>query len=141
MAKALDPAAATTKWVNNLSNASEAITAGVNAVTTAPGKAAAASVNVWLQRVQQSAQKWATKVGAVSLQSWQESMTTVGIPRIASGAQAKQGKYQTFATSFFPYLAQGQAKVAAMPKGTLANSIARATTMIQHNAAYAGRTS
>jgi hypothetical protein len=137
----LDPQAATSKWVTNLSGATTAITAGVNAVTEAPGVAAAKQVNVWLQRIQQSQQKWAKNVAAVSLTEWQDSMTKLGIPRIAQGAQEKQGKYAAFATKFFPYLQQGVNQVKAMPKGTLAASIARATAMIQHNAAYAGRTS
>lgn len=140
MAK-LDPTAATAKWVNNLSNSTSAITAGVNAVTQAPGAKAAAAVQTWLARIQQSANKWAKNVGAVSLQQWQEAMTTVGIPRIAQGAQAKQGKYLAFAQKFYPYLAQGQAQVQAMPKVTLQDGINRAVAMIKHNAAYAGRTS
>jgi hypothetical protein len=134
----LDPQAATTKWVNNLSNATQAITAGVNAVTVAPGVTAAKAVNTWLARVQASASKWQKNVGAVSLSDWQTAMTTKGIPRIATGAQAAQGKYQAFATSFFPYLQTGVNQVKAMPKNSLSDSIARATAMIQHNAAYAG---
>lgn len=133
---ALDPTAATAKWVQNLSNSSQHITAGVNNVTVAPGVAAANSVNLWLQRIQASAQKWATNVKAVSLSDWQQAMINVGIPRIAQGAQAKQGKYMAFAQQFYPYLAQGQAKVKAMPKGDISASIARATFMIQHNAAF-----
>lgn len=137
----LDPASATTKWVNNLSNATSSITAGVNAVTVAPGAAAAAQVNTWLARIQQSAQKWAKNVGGVTLQQWQQSMISVGIPRIAQGAQAKQSKYLDFATKFYPYLAQGQAQVKAMPKVTLQDGINRAVFMIKHNAQYAGRQS
>lgn len=137
----LDPQSGTSKWVNNLSNSTSAITAGVNAVTQAPGAKAAASVQTWLARIQQSANKWAKNVGAVSLQQWQEAMTQVGIPRIAQGAQAKQGKYLAFAQKFYPYLAQGQAQVQAMPKVTLQDGINRAVAMIKHNAAYAGRVS
>lgn len=137
----LDPATATAKWLRNLSGATQSITDGVNAVTTAPGQAAARQVQVWLSRLQQSAQKWQTKVAAVTLQDWQSAMINLGIPRIAAGAQAKQGKYQTFATNFFPYLSQGVSQVKQMPKGSLADSINRATFMIQYNAKYAGRTS
>lgn len=140
MAK-LDPTEATAKWVNNLSNATSSITAGVNKVTQAPGAAAAAQVQTWLARIQQSAQKWATNVGKVSLQEWQQAMINVGIPRIAQGAQAKQNKYLAFAQKFYPYLAQGQAQVKAMPKVTLQDGINRAVAMIKHNAAYSGRTS
>jgi hypothetical protein len=137
----LDPTTATAKWVRNIGNSTQSITDGVNAMTgQAPGAKAAAQVNVWLQRIQQSAQKWAKNVSAVDLPTWQAAMIA-GIPKIASGAQAKQGKYQAFAAKFFPHLAQGVTQVKQMPKGTLADSIARATFMINWNAQYAGRTS
>jgi len=136
----LDPASATAKWVSNLSGATQHITAGVNSVTVAPGQRAAQQASYWLQRVQQSQQKWAARVAAVSLSEWQQAMINIGIPRIATGAQQKQAKYEAFAQKFFPYLAQGVAKVRAMPKNSLADSIARATAMIQHNAQYSGRT-
>lgn len=137
----LDPTSGTAKWVNNLSNATSSITAGVNAVTQAPGQKAAAAVQTWLARIQASANKWAKNVGAVTVDEWRNAMINVGIPRIAQGAQAKQGKYLAFAQKFYPYLAQGQAQVQAMPKITLQDGINRAVAMIKHNAAYAGRTS
>lgn len=135
----MDPTSATAKWVNNLSNSTQAITDGVNSVTTAPGQAAARQVQTWLARVQASAQKWATNTAAVSLQDWQQSMITTGIPRIASGAQAKQGKYQAFATKFFPYLQTGVAQVKAMPKVTLQDGINRAVAMINYNAKFSNK--
>jgi hypothetical protein len=135
----MDPTSATAKWVNNLSNSTQAITDGVNSVTTAPGQAAARQVQTWLARVQASAQKWATNTAAVSLPDWQQSMITTGIPRIASGAQAKQGKYQAFATKFFPYLQTGVAQVKAMPKVTLQDGINRAVAMINHNAKFSNK--
>jgi hypothetical protein len=135
----MDPTSATAKWVNNLSNSTQAITDGVNSVTTAPGQAAARQVQTWLARVQASAQKWATNTAAVSLQDWQQSMITTGIPRIASGAQAKQGKYQAFATKFFPYLQTGVSQVKAMPKVTLQDGINRAVAMINYNAKFSNK--
>jgi hypothetical protein len=135
----LDPTAATAKWVNNLSNSTAAITAGVNAVTTAPGQLAAAKVQTWLARVQASAQKWQTNTAAVSLGDWQQAMLQVGVPRIASGANAKQAKYAAFATKFYPYLASGVATVKAMPKVTLQDGINRAVAMITHNSKFSNK--
>jgi len=132
----LDAQAATKKWVQNLSASSESITRGVQGVTVAPGVAAGNAMQLWLNRIQQSADKWKRNVSAVSLQDWQNAMLTYGIPRIAQGAQAKQGKFERFASSFFPHLQIGMDKVKAMPKGDIGASIARATTMIQHNHAY-----
>lgn len=136
MAVKSTPEQATQKWVQNIGAAGAAITAGVNAVTRAPGQSAAAQADKWLLKVQNAKDKWKTNVGAVSLPSWQQSMINVGIPRVASGAQAKQGKVTAFATQFFPYLNTGIAKVQAMPSTTLEDNINRATTMIRHNAAF-----
>lgn len=127
---------ATTKWVNNLSAATTAMTNGVNSVTRAPGAAAAAQSQKWIQRVTASQDKWKSRVGSVTLQQWQNSMTTIGIPRVAQGAQAKQGKYQDFLVQFLPYLQTGVSKVDAMPSTTLEDNIARAVAMIRHNASF-----
>lgn len=136
MAVRVSPEQATSKWVQNISAAGAAITQGVNGVTQAPGQAAAAQADKWLLKVQASKDKWKSRVGSVSLQSWQQSMINVGIPRVASGAQAKQAKFTAFATQFFPHLESGLAKIKAMPSTTLEDNIARATAMIRHNAAF-----
>lgn len=136
MAVKSTPQDATTKWVQNLGAATNAITAGVNAVSTAPGAKAAAQSDKWLARITAAKSKWQTNVGSVSLQSWQQSMINVGIPRVSQGAQAKQGKYAAFASQFFPYLNTGIAKVQAMPSTTLEDNIARATAMIRYNAGF-----
>lgn len=130
---------ATAKWVKGLQGATQQITDGVNAVTTAPGVSAARQVQTWLARIQASAAKWQANVSAVSLQEWQTAMINQGIPRIAQGAQAKQGKYQAFADKFFPYLAQGVAQVHNMPKTSLADGINRAVAMINWNAKFSNK--
>lgn len=130
------PTDATNKWVTNLSGATARVQAGVARVTEAPGRKAAAQSQKWLQRVTASQDKWARRVGSVSLQSWQQSMTDVGIPRIAQGAQAKQGKYTDFANEFFPHLERGVQKIDAMPSVTLEDNINRAIAMIRHNAGF-----
>lgn len=127
---------ATAKWLSRLSGATQQITDGVNGVTVAPGSKAAAASQLWLQRVQAAQAKWARNVGAVTLEQWRAAMINVGIPRVAQGAQAKQQKVQAFFSQFLPYLDAGVAKVRAMPKGDINASIARATAMIQYNAAF-----
>lgn len=130
------PQDATSKWVQNLSGSTERIKAGVARVQTAPGQQAARQAQKWLQRVTASQDKWRQRVSSVSLQSWQASMTDVGIPRVAQGAQAKQSKYTDFASQFFPYLSQGVARIDAMPSVTLEDNINRAVAMIRHNAGF-----
>lgn len=124
------------KWMTRLQGASQQITDGVNAVTQAPGAKAAASKALWVQQVTASADKWAARTGAVTLDQWKNAMLTVGIPRVATGAQAKVGKVESFMTEFLPYVETQAAKVRSMPKGGLANGIARATAMIQANAQF-----
>lgn len=135
---ALDPTAATAKWVSRMQASGQQITEGVQAVTEAPGVRAAKQLNVWLAKIQQSAQKWQRNVAAVPLADWQSAMINRGIPAINVGVTAKSGNYQAFAMKFYPHLAAGVAKVRAMPKASLQDGIARAVAMIQHNADYKG---
>lgn len=129
-------AQATAKWVQNLSASTDRMTAGAQAVTKAPGLAAAAAADKWLARVTAAKQKFATNVAAVSLQSWQNSYINVGIPRVAQGAQAKQNKVTAFMDQFLPYLQRGVATIDAMPSNTLEDGIARASAMIRYNAKF-----
>lgn len=121
-------------WAQNLAGATTKITNGVNAVTVAPGAAAARQKSVWVQNTTSAADKWAQKVAAVPLSDWQSAMTQKGIPRIATGATAAQPKFSTFMTKFLPHLAAGRAALPA--RGTLDQNIARSAAMIRHNAAF-----
>jgi len=133
---AKDPTAVANKWATNLGGATTSITAGVNAVTVAPGQRAAAASQLWLNRVTASLDKWTRNVSAVTLQQWQAAMINKGIPRISSGAQAAIPKMTAFMTQWLPYVEQGAATVRAMPKNSLADSKARAAAMIDFNAAF-----
>lgn len=129
-------AQATAKWVQNLSAATDRMTSGAQAVTKAPGIAAAAAADKWLAKVTAAKSKFATNVSRVSLASWQQSYIQVGIPRVAQGAQAKQAKVQSFMDEFLPYLQRGVATVDAMPSNTLEDGVARASAMIRYNAKF-----
>lgn len=124
------------KWASRLSGSTAEIAAGVQGVTVAPGQSAAKAADKWLANVQAAKAKFATNVGRVSLSEWQDKMVNVGIPRIASGANANKGKVQAFQAAFLPHLDAGVAKVKAMPNLTLEDSINRAAAMIRHNATF-----
>ena len=126
----LTPQQISQKWLTNFQNASTAMTDGVNSVQTAPGQLAAAQSALWLQRLQQSQTKWSTRVAAVSLQQWQQAMITLGIPRAQQGASQKQSRYTAFITEYMAFLQGAVGQVRSMPKGTLAQSIARSSAMI-----------
>lgn len=130
------PESATAKWVQNLSASSDRMQAGAMAVTKAPGASAAAAKQKWLTRVTASADKFATNVGRVTLESWQNSYVTIGIPRVGQGASAKRDKMLSFMSSFLPYLKAGVAQIDNMPSTTIEDGIARATAMIRYNAKY-----
>jgi hypothetical protein len=120
----------TQKWVTNFGNAGTAMQQGVQAVNQAPGAKAAAAAQLWISRLQQSQTKWANRVGAVTLAEWQNAMITLGIPRAQQGVQEKQNKYLTFITAYMQFLQGALPAIQAMPKGTLAQGIARSNAMI-----------
>jgi hypothetical protein len=128
-----DPVAVSKKWAQNLGQAGPQITAGVQAVQTSPMAKAAAQVNQYLQGVTNAVNsgKWVRGLNRRTLSDWQNSMTTKGIPRISTGAQAAIPKMQAFMTQWLPY---EQAGVAALPaRGDINANIARATAMMQYN--------
>ena len=127
---------ATEKWLANLSSSSPRMQAGAMRVQTAPGAAAAAAADKWLQKVTASKDKFKARVGSVSLQEWQNAYINVGIPRVAQGAQAKKHKVTAFLDQFLPYLANGLATIDKMPNVTVEDGIARASAMIRWNAKF-----
>lgn len=132
----LTPQQIADKWAANLSASTSSITAGVNGVTQAPGAAAAAQADYWLQRVTAAKQKFITNVGKVTLGQWKDAMINIGIPRVSTGAQANKGKMADFMTRFLPYLKTGVDSLP--PRGDLSMNIQRAVAMMQHTANFNG---
>lgn len=132
----LAPDVVAAKWASRLGGSLDDIKRGVQAVTEAPGAAAARQKVLWLQRITASADKWARRVSAVTLGDWQTAMIDKGLPRISGGAQAAVPKVTAFMADFLPYVEQGAATVRAMPKGDVEAGIARAAAQIRHNAKY-----
>jgi hypothetical protein len=116
-----DQAAA--RWAANLGAATTRIQQGVQAVSVAPGTAAARQKTVWQQNTTAAADKWATNVAKVDLGSWQQDTINKGIPRIASGASAAQPKFSAFMSQFLPYVQSQQGSLP--PRGNLQANIQR----------------
>lgn len=131
-----DPNVVTDKWAANLSGSVPHITAGVQAVTTAPGQQAAAAKDLWASQVLAAKDKWAARVGAVTLDQWKTATLTKGVNRIAGGAEAAKPKMAAFLADFLPFQERIAQTVRAMPKGNLEAGIARSAAMIRQTAAY-----
>lgn len=129
---AKDPNAVATKWATNLGNSTPSITAGVDAVSTAPTASAAQAVGKWqaAMAAQKTKDKFVAGLNRVSLSDWQTAMKNKGVARIASGAQSAQPKMAAFLTQLLPYADNVSATIKKMPKLTLQDSIARATQAI-----------
>lgn len=124
-----DPTAAAAAWAQGMAASGSKITAGVNAVQTPPGQAAARQAQVWAQNTAAAVNKYAKNVAAVSLSDWQQSMITKGIPRIASGAAASQGKMANAMQQILPQIASIVSSLP--PRGTFDQNVARMTAYVQ----------
>lgn len=133
----VDAAQYAEKWATRTGAASADYARGVRAVTQAPGAKAAAKKADYISRVNESANKWAAKVGAVSLSDWQEMAATKGATNLSTGVQAARPKMQAAATKLLSTVDQVRSQVKAMPGGTLEQRLARATEFARKmNAAY-----
>lgn len=121
-------------WAKGLARSGDRITAGIRSTTVAPGQAAARQKQVWLANIQANADKWARNTAAVSLQEWQESMITKGVPRISAGATAAQPKFARFMTALIPHI---ERQVASLPaRGGLEQNIDRMTKFVRGMATF-----
>lgn len=120
---AKNPQQVAQQWSQRLAASGDKITAGVQATNVAPGAAAARQKSAYVAGVQAKADKWASNTAAVTLQEWQQAVISKGVPRIAGGAQAAEGKMATFFTQLLPYIDNAKSTLPA--RGTLDQNIAR----------------
>lgn len=125
---ALSADAIAQKWATGLAGASATITAGVNAVTTAPGLAASRQAAAYQAGVAANVAKWQKNVAGVSLQDWQNATITKGVPRIATGATAAQPAFAQFMSKLLPF--QAQLVNTLPPRGNTAQNIQRAVAFM-----------
>lgn len=135
MAK-VTPAQGAEKWANRLGGATEDIRRGVEAVSQSPGELAVRNAQAYIQNVQASFAKWQRNTRRVTLDEWKQAMLNKGLSRVAQGAQANQGKMESFLTEFLPFQDRVTSEVRGMPKVTLEDSIARMTAQVRKTAAF-----
>ena len=122
-AKLSNPTAAAQNWANKLGAAQQAYIDGVNAVTVAPGQLAANAKQLWLANTTASVNRFAANSAAVTKESWQNSTTTKGAPRLGQGATAAQPKVEAVFAKLFPAIA---AVVNTLPaRGDINANVAR----------------
>lgn len=115
------------RWGTGLSGAIETMREGIKRVTVAPGKSAAAKADKWHTAIsrQDTKAKWASRVGAITLEDWQASMIDKGLTRISSGVEQAQGKMAAFGEKLISHQNRLLAEQEGMADITLEDSIAR----------------
>lgn len=131
---AKDPTQVAADWAQRLGASGQKITSGVQGVTVAPGQAAARQKQVWVQNTTTAADKWASRTAAVPLSDWQQAMVSKGVPRIATGAAAAQGKFASFMGQLLPFQQRGLSQLP--PRGDLGANINRMTQWVQYMATF-----
>jgi hypothetical protein len=115
------------KWAQRLSNSTEAIKQGIQAVTVSPTEKAAAQSQRYLEGITRAVTtgKWQASLRAVSLDQWRRAILEKGVNRIATGAQAAIPKMEKFMQEFLPYVAGVQQELESMPRGDFEQNIQR----------------
>ena len=115
------------KHARRLKAALPDITRGVERVTEAPGKKAAAKVlkmkTNLMARIEDGT--WSRRVAAVSVEDWKRLMITKGVPNISSGIDAAEAKTIAFAEQLLPAVDAARAAIAGMPDVTIDDNLNR----------------
>lgn len=125
------------QWAARLAASTEKMQAGAQAVTVAPGVAAARQKAVWAQNVAASAPKWAANVQAVTREQWQNDYINKGLPRVGTGAQNAVPKMTSFFSKLLPAIQTGKSRLPA--RGTYDQNKARAAAWMDYMHSLAGQ--
>lgn len=121
------------RWGQGLTQSIERMRAGIEGVTVAPGKSAAAKADKWhaaISRADTKA-KWANRVGSVPLEVWKSAMINKGLNRISSGVDEAKPKMAEYGAKLIAHQNALLATIDGMADITLEDSIARATAWIR----------
>jgi hypothetical protein len=129
-----DAATAAAKWAQNFGASGQRWADGINGVTVAPGQLAARQKNLWVQNTAAAADRFAANSAKVSLADWQQTSIAKGQGRLASGAQAAQGKVENAFVRLFPHIASVRSSLP--PRGDLEANINRAAAFARGMAKF-----
>lgn len=124
-------------WSKGMVGKIQKVKDGVAAVTESPMAKAAARSDAYIAGVQRAVEsgRYADGLNSVTLEEWKR-LTMEKASRIQQGVKEAEPKMVQFFTQLLPYTAQVKREIAAMPKGTLADSIARSTAAIEKMAQF-----
>ena len=133
----VDAATAQQRWQASASGAQQKFVDGVQATTKDPTALAAQASQKMLNGVTQAVTSgyWARRLAEVGQAGW-KSATVAKASNYGTGIQASGTKYQAGYAAFWQYAMPYYQSVVAMPKNSLADSIARATAWITAAAGY-----
>lgn len=125
------------KWVQRAAAAGPAYVAGVQNTTKDPTALAAAQAQKMLNGVTSAVTSgyWQRRLADVGKSGW----TAAVVAKQANygvGVGAAETKYAAGIQNFWNYMGPTLSQIDAMPKATIADSIARATLWIQTSAGY-----
>ena len=137
MAK-LTPAQAREKHARRLKGAIEDMRIGIEAVTEAPGKKAAAAQEKMRAKLTESVRDgtWARRVAGITLEEWKKLMLEKGLGRIAAGIDGSADKVERFFEQLFPFQDALKTKIEALPDLTLEDSINRMNVWVRGMATF-----
>lgn len=118
------------KWGRRLKGATQDIRDGIDRVTEAPGKRAAAASDRMRTNLLASIDDgtWASQVAKVSVEDWKSAAKEKGIGRIAQGVDSALPSQALMAEKLLAAVDATVAEVNRTPRGGLEENIQRMTT-------------
>ena len=125
----VDPATAGQRWVTGAQAGTQKYVDGVQATQKDPTARAIAAQASLLANFSQSVTsgRWQRNLAAVGAAGWKAAVAAKAA-NYGTGVSASEQKYVAAVGPLFQFMSAEQAKIAGMPSGSLAASIARATT-------------
>jgi len=126
------------KLARNLKNALDDIRKGVDRVSEAPGKKAAAKKDKMRANLMAAIDsgKWEQNVASYPLEDWKEDMKTKGINNIPTGIDRAKNKIVKFAQQQDEHQAKIDSKLKSMPDLTLEDNIRRMEVQVREMAKF-----
>jgi hypothetical protein len=122
----LNPSAVTAKWKQRAGAAAKDWTAGIQAVTVAPGQLAASRANEALAGYTEAitSGRWAARVSSVPLGEWQQkSVSKQG--NYTSGINAGESKRARFDAAWVPLMAAARERLRSVPRDGGSGSLSK----------------